>query len=118
MHTTEYLKAQWEAAKDALAAEQNFELRAREEYHAALCADLLAEFAAMGGVIGVTRVRACKYFETDKPEMRKGPFYVSGSTVSYGGVRFTLTKIKRDGTASKASPGQEPERVFILPEDN
>lgn len=112
------LKRQMDAALSAAAeADRKFVAR-REAYEAALCRQKLAEFEAMGGVVGVTRVRAGNaWLDNNAIEMKKGPFFVIGAESRWGKARFVLAKIKKDGTASASPSGVNPDKVFIIPED-
>lgn len=114
-HPTEELRRQYEAAKSRAVQADNARREAQDRYHAALCADKLAEFKAMGGVIGKTRVRASKW--DGKINMAEGPFIVVGAHIKYSTCRFRLAKIKKDGTPYAAPSGEDCETVFILPED-
>lgn len=114
-HPTEELRRQYEAAKSREGQAATATREARDRYHAALCADKLAEFEAMGGVIGKTRVRASKW--DGKLNMIGGPFLVVGAFVVYGICFYRLAKIKKDGTPSAAPSGADCETVLILEED-
>ena len=109
MTKIEALKAKWQDAREA-------EQKARAEYEAECVAEKLREFEAMGGVIGVTKVRACKY-PSNGPDLSRGPFVVTGAAIEWGKARFTVSKIKKDGTASNAA-ATSASSVVILPEDN
>ena len=115
-HDIKELERQLEAARGkAFAAGVAFK-DAQERLNQAKCARKMQEFADQGGVVGVTRVRVSDLFYGN-PDMAIGPFLVSGAFVSHKAVRFKLAKIKKDGTASKAGPGAEPTKVFIIAED-
>ena len=115
-HRTAELKRQYQEACIVLLDATSAMSKAREAYANAQCADLLAGFEAQGGVIGKTRVRGVEW--DGRVNKHKGPFLVIGAEcASLGcGVRFNLAKIKKDGTASKATFWQSTE-VAILPED-
>jgi hypothetical protein len=85
---------------------------ARQKYHAALCEAKLAEFAAMGGVVGVTRVRLPETYYAII-----GPFVVVGAVVEYAAAQYLLAPLKQDGTASKAISARRSDTVVIRPED-
>lgn len=122
MHSIAELKRQLDQARareaEAKIARQDAEKRMLD----ALSAELLEKFKAMGGEIGVTRVRVAKWasFREDaKPDMSRGPFVVMGAERPIFGLRaqYVLRKLKKDGTPSAASPGCASDTVFILPED-
>lgn len=119
-HSTEELRLQYEAAKSRAVQADKDRREALDRYHAALCSDKLAEFEAMGGVIGKTRVRVAEYGRKDVPDMKYGPHVVIGCHVKYEwhtDARYRLAKIKKDGTPSAAPSGADCATVFILPED-
>jgi hypothetical protein len=79
--------------------------------------ELLAKFAAMGGVVGKTRVREADW--NGKPNMYRGPFIVIGIERDHDDAFYDLAKIKKDGTPSSALSGVwRVNKVVILPEDN
>ena len=115
-HDIKELERQLEAARGkAFAAGVAFK-DAQDRLNQAKCARKMQEFADQGGVVGVTRVRVADYWG-DAVDMGRGPFLVTGAFVPYASVKFKLAKIKKDGTASEASPGAEPTKVFIIAED-
>ena len=117
MKTTAELKIELDVAFAALRAAENAKREARKAYGVAACADKMAEFEAMGGIVGVTRVReVTRWGSTSSPIMTRGPFLVVGAIYEYSEVRFILRKIKKDGTAS-ANGSITVTRVTILPED-
>jgi hypothetical protein len=117
-HSTEELKLQYDAALSRQNAANGAVHKAREHYHAALVRDKLAEFAAVGGVVGVTRVRGPGgWMGRGDADMERGPYLVIGAAAMYGDVRYVLAKIKKDGTPSNAPSGVNPENVFIIAED-
>lgn len=122
MHSIAELKRQLDQSRareaEARIARQDAETRVTD----ALCAEMLEKFKAMGGEIGVTRVRVAKwaYFGEDaKPDMSRGPFVVMGAKRGIFGlsVQYVLRKLKKDGTPSAAPSGCDTDTVFILPED-
>ncbi len=118
-HSILELKRQLDVAESAAAQANARASEARRAYNDARCAEKVREFEAMGGVVGVTKVRTENYWNgLGKPDMKSGPFFVTGARAHYGSVSFTLAGIKKDGTASAGKTGGHPERVFIVPEDN
>lgn len=119
-HGIEELRRQYEAARSKRDAAVEAMHEARRRLAEAICAEKSHEFAAMGGVIGVTKVR-CE-MPDGKPDMRTGPFFVIAvEQPSWGGfnhIGFRVAKAKKDGTPSSARVGIFPQRVSILPEDN
>lgn len=107
MTKIEALKAKWKDAQEA-------ERQARTEYEAECVADKLREFEAMGGVIGVTKVRE---MWGKSVYMKSGPFVVKGVKIEWGEARFIVAKLKKDGTASAAGVSTKSS-IIILPEDN
>lgn len=119
-HSIEELKRQYDAARSVTIAKKKAESAALTRLNNAKCAAKLAEFEAMGGVVGVTRVRIAEYGTKNIPDMKYGPHVVIGCHVKYDWhttARFRLAKIKKDGTPSAAPSGADCETVFILPED-
>ena len=115
-HSTEELRRQHEAAKSRASAASAAASEAKARYYDALKRDKMAEFAAMGGVVGVTRVRVADRWSR-KIDMTRGPFVVTGATTSFGTAEYTLAKIKKDGTPSIAPSGADTKDIFILPKD-
>ena len=107
-HSTEELKRQYYAAR--VAADE-----ACERWYAVLIRDKLFEFAAVGGVVGVTRVR--KRARPGIADMSCGPYVVTGAEGAYGVARYVLAKINKSGTPSKVPRGITSEHVFIIAED-
>lgn len=116
-HSTDELKRQLEQAMSVLKQAKTKAYDARVRYDLSMCRDKLAEFEALGGVLGVTRVRVGKWNTSDKIDMTRGPFIVTGAYVSYGKTVFSIAKIKLNGGASQAASGADCARIFILPED-
>lgn len=111
----ERLKAEYEELRLTANEAMNAARSAKERLNKELVGEKLREFVAMGGVIELTRVRVAGW--DGRPLMHSGPFFVMGAHVGYDVPRFTLAKIKKDGTPSAAPAGYGPEHVVILPED-
>lgn len=121
MHSTKELERQYEAAKSRTREAEIAEREARAKYHAALCADAMQAFSQMGGEVGKTRVRVLKQKAWGSAEriadMTRGPFVVVGASVPWSGARYTLRKLRKDGTPSDAPSGADTLEIVILPED-
>ena len=115
-HNIKELERQYQSARAKAKAADMAARDALNRLNDAKCALKMQDFADMGGVVGVTRVRAECWFK-EKVDMKIGPFFVTGACVYFGNVRFKLAKIKKDGTASQASPGVEPTKVSIIATD-
>jgi hypothetical protein len=117
-HSTEELKRQYDAALSRVSAASGAAREAREHYYAALIRDKLADFADVGGIVGVTRVREPGgWMGRGDANMNRGPYVVIGADVVHGAVRYVLAKIKKDGAPSNAPSGVNTENVFIIAED-
>lgn len=121
MHSTEELKRQYEAAKSRMREADKAEREARARYHDAMCADALDAFAKMGGEVGKTRVRVLKNkawgSSEQVPDMTRGPFIVVGAFIQWHDPRYTLRKVRKNGTPSDAPSGADTLEIVILPED-
>lgn len=116
--TTNELKAAFDAARAASIAAQSACIGAKDAWGAACIADKLAEFVAVGGVVGVTRVRLRKY-GAKEPDMGRGPYFVVGASFNYRRADFDVAVIKKDGTPGITNRGVQlcRDHVFIVPED-
>lgn len=114
MHSIEELERQFKAACDKSLQARRAEREALDRLHKAMGEKLIADFEAMGGVIGVTRVRPDESWSQSE-----GPFLVMGweKKAWSGGVQYKLAKIKKDGTPSNAPSVVTAGKVIIRPED-
>lgn len=123
MHNIKELQRQFEQAEGRLESAKQAYRDAHKCLMDAVCAEKLREFEAMGGIIGVTKVRVSQWFigGENKPDMTRGPFVVTGAAPNPYARNpkavFTVAKIKKDGTPSNAPTGVSPQHVHIVPED-
>ena len=116
MHDIKELERQYKAAQSRLDIAKDDARSAADRLRAAHGAKLMADFAAMGGVVGVTRVRLVEW---NGSASTSGPFFVMGWRPAIYGpdARYDLAKIKKDGTPSNAPTGSYATKIVILPED-
>lgn len=89
--------------------------KAAAAYEGAVNQHMLDLFAAQGGVVGATRVRKVRSDGT--PDMRSGPFAVTGARIAWRDPVYTLRAFNKDGSLSRRATREVAEKIVILPAD-